>query len=206
VTTSRALGEATGGVPFASANSETWLHTLEGSGQARPAALGQLRKILLAAARFEAARRRRAVTDLGQEELDDIVRQAADEALDSVLDNLNNCDGKRRFTTWACKFAVVEVSVRLRRRAWRGRTLPSEGECWSFASKHGDAKKLNQLRRLAEETLANGERQALFLTLGNVPVDVIADHLGTTRGAVYKTLQRAHTKLSAGRLDSEGSR
>jgi len=145
------------------------------------------------------------MTDLGDEELDDIVGKAADEALDSVLNSLKKCDGQRRFTTWACKFAVVEVSVRLRRRAWQGRTLPSEGECWSFASKHGGGQNLNQLRRVAEETLGDGERQALFLTLGNVPIDVIADRLGTTRGTVYLTLQRAHTKLSADRLDSEGA-
>lgn len=206
MTTSRdaALGGPAAGGPFAGANTETWLNALAGSGHARAAAVRQLRTILVAAARFEASRRRRDMTDLGDEELDDIVSEAADEALNSVLKSLKKCDGKRRFTTWVCRFAVVEVSVRLRRRAWQGRTLPSEGECWSFASKRGDAQKLNQVRRVAEETLGDRERQALFLTLGNVPIDVIADHLGTTRGTVYNTLQRAHAKLSAGRLDSEG--
>jgi RNA polymerase sigma-70 factor (ECF subfamily) len=184
---------------------EAWLTALDSGGRAGTEAAGRLRTILGAAARFEASRRARAIPDLGHEELDDIVSEATEEALDSLLNSLQKCDGERRFATWACKFALVEVSVRLRRRAWQGRTLPSEGECWSFAAKHGDAQKLNQLRRVAEEMLGDGERQALFLTLGNVPIDVIADRLGTTRGTVYHTLQRAHRKLSAGRLDSEGA-
>jgi RNA polymerase sigma-70 factor, ECF subfamily len=199
------LSESVFGASFGGSDAETWLSALQSGGRARAEAVFRLRSLLVAAARFEASRRPRDMTDLGDEELDDIVSKAADEALDSVLNSLKKCDGKRRFTTWACKFAVAEVSARLRRRAWQGRTLPSEGECWSFAAKHGDAQKLNQLRRVAEEMLGDGERQALFLTLGNVPIDVIADRLGTTRGTVYHTLQRAHKKLSAGRLDSEGA-
>jgi predicted DNA-binding protein (UPF0251 family) len=44
----------------------------------------------------------------------------------------------------------------------------------------------------------------LFLTLGDVPIDVIADRLGTSRAAVCHTLQGARTKLSASLVDSEG--
>ncbi len=33
------------------------------------------------------------------------------------------------------------------------------------------------------------------LALGGVPIDVLADRLGTTRGALYKTLHDARRKL-----------
>jgi RNA polymerase sigma-70 factor, ECF subfamily len=206
VTTSRRAGlsEPAVGAPFAGANSETWLTALESSGRGRAAAVGRLRTILVAAARFEASRRRRDMADLGNEELDNIVSEAADEALNSVLKSLEKCDGNRRFTTWARKFAVVETSVRLRRRAWHSRSLPSEGECWASASKDADHQDLRQLRRLSEEALGNPERRVLTLTLGHVPIDVIADRLGTTRGAVEQMVRKARAKLSGSLVGSEG--
>jgi RNA polymerase sigma-70 factor, ECF subfamily len=207
VTTSRRAGlsEPAVGAPFAGANSETWLTALESSGRGRAAAVDRLRTILVAAARFEASRRRRDMTDLGDEELDDIVSEAADEALDSVLNSLKKCDGERRFTTWACKFAAVETSVRLRRRAWHSRSLPSEGECWASASKDADHQDLGQLRRLSEEALGDPERRVLTaLTLGHVPIDVVADRLGMTRGAVYQMVRKARAKLSGSLVGSEG--
>jgi RNA polymerase sigma-70 factor, ECF subfamily len=206
VTTSRRAGlsEPAVGAPFAVANSETWLTALESSGRGRAAAVGRLRTILVAAARFEASRRRRDMADLGNEELDNIVSEAADEALNSVLKSLEKCDGNRRFTTWARKFAVVETSVRLRRRAWHSRSLPSEGECWASASKDADQQDLRQLRRLSEEALGNPERRVLTLTLGHVPIDVIADRLGTTRGAVDQMVRKARAKLFGSLVGSEG--
>jgi RNA polymerase sigma-70 factor (ECF subfamily) len=35
------------------------------------------------------------------------------------------------------------------------------------------------------------------LTLNGVPIDVLAERLGTTRGALYKTLHDARRKLRA---------
>jgi RNA polymerase sigma-70 factor, ECF subfamily len=206
VTTSRRAGlsEPAVGAPFAVANSETWLTALESSGRGRAAAVGRLRTILVAAARFEASRRRRDMADLGNEELDNIVSEAADEALNSVLKSLEKCDGNRRFTTWARKFAVVETSVRLRRRAWHSRSLPSEGECWASASKDADQQDLRQLRRLSEESLGNPERRVLTPTLGHVPIDVIADRFGTTRGGVDQMIRKARAELFGSLVGSEG--
>jgi RNA polymerase sigma-70 factor (ECF subfamily) len=177
-------------------DAETWLNALQSGGRERAEAVARLRSLLVAAARFEASRRRRDMTDLGDEELDDIVSKAADEALDSVFKSLKKCEGERRFTTWACKFAVVETSVRLRRRGWHSRSLPSEGECWASASKDADHQDLRQLQRLSEEALGNPERRVLTLTLGHVPIDVIADRLGMTRGAVYQMVRGAQAQLN----------
>jgi RNA polymerase sigma-70 factor, ECF subfamily len=198
------LSEPVLGASFVGSDAETWLTALQSGGRAGAEAVARLRGLLVAAARFEASRRRPDMTDLGDEELDNIVSEAADEALDSVLNSLKKCDPERRFTTWARKFAVVETSVRLRRRAWHSRSLPSEGECWASASKDADHQDLHRLRRLSEEALGNAERRVLTLTLGHVPIDVVADRLGTTRGAVDQMVRHARAKLSGSLGGSEG--
>lgn len=198
------LSESVPGGSFVGSDAETWLTALQSGGRERAEAVARLRGLLVAAARFEASRRRRDMTDLGDEELDDIVSEVADEALDSVLNSLKKCDRERRFTTWACKFAVVETSVRLRRRAWHSRSLPSVGECWASASKDADHQDLRQLRRLSEEALGEPEQRVLTLTLGHVPIDVIADRIGKARGTVDQMVRNARAKLSASLVGSEG--
>jgi RNA polymerase sigma-70 factor, ECF subfamily len=198
------LSEPVLGASFVGSDAETWLTALQSGGRERAEAVARLRGLLVAAARFEASRRRPDMTDLGDEELDNIVREVADEALNSVLKSLEKCDRERRFTTWACKFAVVETSVRLRRRAWHSRSLPSERECWASASKDADQQDLRQVRRLSEEALGNPERRVLTLTLGHVPIDVIADRFGTTRGAVEQMVRKARAELSGSLVGSEG--
>jgi RNA polymerase sigma-70 factor (ECF subfamily) len=199
------LSEPILGSSFVGSDAETWLTALQSGGRAGAEAVFRLRSLLVAAARFEASRRRPDMSDLGNEELDNIVSEAADEALNSVLKSLEKCDGNRRFTTWARKFAVVETSVRLRRRAWHSRSLPSEGECWASASKDANHQGLRQLRRLSEEALGEPERRVLTaLTLGHVPIDVIADRIGTTRGTVDQMVRNARAELSASLVGSEG--
>jgi RNA polymerase sigma-70 factor, ECF subfamily len=207
VTTSRHQGlrEPTVGT---GSDAETWLTALNSGGRARAEAVDRLRTLLVAAARFESSRHGRDIPDLGDEELDNIVREAADQALNSVLNSLQKCDGERRFTTWARKFAVVEASTRLRRRAWQSRALPSEGECWASASNHADPQDLRLLRRVSQQELSDMERRVLTaLTLGQVPIDVIADRLDTTRGAVYQMVRGAraqlHTSLAASQGEAE---
>ena len=198
------LSESVPGASFVGSDAETWLTALQSGGRERAEAVARLRGLFVAAGRFEASRRRPDMTDLGDEELDDIVSEAADEPLNSVLKSLEKCDRERRFTTWACKSAVIETSVRLRRRAWHSRSLPSEGECWASASKDADHQDLRQLRRLSEESLGNPERRVLTLTLGHVPIDVIADRFGMTRGAVDQMIRKAWARLFGSLVESEG--
>src|SRR5947199_152979 len=82
-------------------------------------------------ARYEVARRRPTLPHLRGGDLDDIATQAADDALVSVLRRLPDFRGASRFTTWAYKFALLETSVALRKRAWQGRELPLEPESWT---------------------------------------------------------------------------
>jgi RNA polymerase sigma-70 factor (ECF subfamily) len=179
---------------------------LRSTGPEHDAAVARLHELLLRAARFEVGRRRAAMPHVRGDELDDIANEAADDALVSVLRRLDDFRGESRFTTWAYKFALLEAAVKLRQRAWQGREVPLEPEAWSLLPSAGlepgeEAEQSELMHRLQE---AIGEeltaRQRLVLVacaIDGVPIDVLADRLGTTRGALYKTLHDARRKLRA---------
>jgi RNA polymerase sigma-70 factor, ECF subfamily len=183
--------------------SRAWLRELRAG---EPDAVARLHALLLRAARFEVARRRPTLPHLRGNELDDIANEAADDALMSVLARLDDFRGASRLTTWVYKFALLEAAVKLRKRAWQGRELPLEPESWSlFASGGGgpdEQAEQNELleaiqRAIAEDLTERQRRVLVALALNGVPIDVLADRLGTTRGALYKTLHDARRKLRA---------
>ena len=188
--------------PVLDDDSRAWLHDLRADGQARDAALARLHALLLKAARFEAARRR-APSQLRPGELDEIAADAADDALVSILARLDDFRGASRFTTWAYKFALLETAVKLRRRAWQGREIPLDDDGWSgFAAGTlgpSGAAEQNELVAAVQDGIAaltpHQRRVLVALTLNGVPIDVLADRLGTTRGALYKTLHDARRRL-----------
>jgi RNA polymerase sigma-70 factor (ECF subfamily) len=163
-----------------------------------------LHTLLLKAARFEVNRRRPTLSHLGGNELDDIALDAADDALISVLARLEDFRGLSRFTTWAYKFALFEAGVKLRRRAWQGREIPVEPKGWGAFAAAGlepdqeteQSELLSTLRDAIDEILTPHQRRVLIaLALNGVPIDVLAERLDTTRGALYKTLHDARRNL-----------
>ena len=186
--------------------SREWLQSLRASGAARDEAVAQLHALLLRAARFEVDRRRAGMPHVRGDELDDIAVEAADDALMSVLRRLDDFRGASRFTTWVYKFALLEAAVKLRKRAWQQREIPLEPEAWNaFSSlelgpdaEAEQSELVATLHRAINEILTPHQRRVLVaLALNEVPIDVLADRLGTTRGALYKTLHDARNKLRA---------
>jgi RNA polymerase sigma-70 factor (ECF subfamily) len=182
------------------------LASLRADGTRRDDALVRLHALLLRAARFEVARRRPTLPHLRGDELDDIATEAADDALMSVLKRLDDFRGASRFTTWVYKFALLEAAVKLRKRAWQGREVPLEPESWSVLASGAlepDAEAeqtelLSTLERGINTVLTPHQRRVLVaLALNGVPIDVLAERLNTTRGALYKTLHDARRKLRA---------
>lgn len=186
--------------------SREWLASLRSVGAEQAEAIERLHGLLLRAARFEVARRRPGLPHLRGNELDDIAQEAADDALMSVLGRLDDFRGASRFTTWVYKFALYEAAVKLRRRAWQGREVPLEPETWgmfasSGATPEGEAQQGELLRAVKDgivEVLTPRQREVLVaLALNGVPIDVLAERMGSTRGALYKTLHDARGKLRA---------
>ena len=116
-----------------------------------------------------------------------------------------------RFTTWVYKFALLEAATNVRRLAWRGREIPLEPDDWAQLPGRGspadDAERselLAAIREAVDTELTPHQRDVLVaLTLNDVPIDVLAERLSTTRGALYKTLHDARKKLRA-RLSERG--
>jgi RNA polymerase sigma-70 factor (ECF subfamily) len=183
---------------------DTWVGDLRADGRRRQLAVERLHALLVRAARFEVARRRAALPALRGDELDDIALEAADDALVSVLRRLDDFRGESRFTTWAYKFALLEAAVKLRKRAWQGREVSLEPERWTGFAAGGPTPQatveqnelLARVQRAIAEVLTPHQRQILVaIALNGVPIDVLAERLGTTRGALYKTLHDARRKL-----------
>ena len=132
----------------------------------------------------------------------------------AVLAKLDRFRGQSRFTTWAYKFALLEAAVKVRRLAWQGREIPLEPTEWprfadSGSSPHAQTERgelLGKISRAIDTELTPHQREVLVaLALNEVPIDVLAERLGTTRGALYKTLHDARRKLRRA-LDPEEER
>ena len=183
-----------------------WVEALSADGVERDEALAALHELLLRAARFGLGRRRAALAHVRGEELGDLAMQAANDAMVALLGKLDTYRGASRFTTWAYKFALLEAGVKVRRRAWQGREVVLEPESWPSFADEGPtvesgpegAELLTALQRAVREELTPHQR-AVFtaLALNEVPIDVLAERLDTTRGALYKTLHDARRKLRA---------
>ena len=185
--------------------SGAWLAALRDDGPGREDACARLHALLLRAARFEINRRRATLPHLRGGDLDDLAQQSADDALLAILDKLDEFRGESRFTTWAYKFALLEAAVKLRRRAWQGREVPLQPESWSLIadrdgvspSRSAESRELlESVRDAIERELSPHQREVLIaVALNGVPIDVLAERLSTTRGALYKTIHDARKKL-----------
>ena len=199
-------------VADASPVERNWVDALSGEGAEREEAIADLHDLLLRAARFEIGRRRAALSHVRGENIDDLAVQAADDALVALLAKLDTYRGASRFTTWAYKFALLEAGVKVRRRAWQGREVVLEPESWPAFADAGPSVEhrreatelLDALKRAVSERLTPHQRDVFTaLALNEVPIDVLSERLGTTRGALYKTLHDARQKLRV-ELAAEG--
>jgi RNA polymerase sigma-70 factor (ECF subfamily) len=197
---------ATVAVDRLDAESRRWVDELADDGAAHDAAVLRLHALLLRAARYEVGRRRRSMPYLRGDDYDDLAQQSADDALVAVLRKLGSFRGDSRFTTWVYKFALYEAAVKLRRRAWQDRELTLQPDAWpAFASaapspgeRLEERELLTAVRTAISERLSAHQREVLVaVTISGVPIDVLAERLNTTRGALYKTLHDARKKLRA---------
>lgn len=99
--------------------SRRWVEQLHADHPRHEQAVAKLHDILQRAARHELNRRRGQLGSAAGPEADDIAHQCADDATMNILAKLDDFQGLSRFTTWACKFAIFEVSNKLARHAWR---------------------------------------------------------------------------------------
>ena len=204
-------------MPRLDPDSAGWLRMLAGTGPAREAALARLHEMLVRIARGEVGRRAPRLQLTGPE-LDDLAYQAAADALIAITGKLGQFRGESRFTTWAYKFVIFEVSKKIGRHFWRGPYASLAGEDWSRLpdrfgldpARESEWRDLiTALRRAVDEVLTERQRRAFVaIVLNEIPADALMHELGTTRNAIYKTLYDARRKLraqlvAAGHLDPD---
>ena len=193
--------------PFAGLDPDSaeWVRALAGTGPDRDDALARLHKLLLRVARREA--RRRAALYIAGRELDDVAHQAASDALMAITARLGNFLGQSRFTTWACKFVIFEVSTKVGRHFWRQAAVAMDAEDWDrLPDRFGlepdrvsEWKELIAALHRAVDTVLSDRQRRVFIAivLNGVPADGVAAELGSNRNAIYKTLFDARQKLRA---------
>ena len=188
-----------------------WVMALSGPTGEREEVIADLYALLLRGARFEFARRRASLTDVGRAEEADLATQAADDALVAILAKLDTFRGASRFTTWAYKFVLLEAGVKARRRAWHGREVTLDDEAWATVADTGtsahEVLEHTELMRAigdAMHTSLTPRQREVFsaLALNDVPIDVLAERLGTTRGALYTALHGARRQVRRALADT----
>jgi RNA polymerase sigma-70 factor (ECF subfamily) len=200
-------------------DSAQWLRALEGTEAEREAASLRLHAMLLRVARNE-VRRRRGYLQIAGPEVDDLAHQAAADAMVAILAKTGQFRGDSRFTTWAYKFVIFEVSTKIGRHFWRNRTVAMDDEDWSrlpdrFGLDAADEAEwrdlVNALRQAVDDELTDKQRQVFVaIVLNGVPLDSLVVELNSNRNAIYKVLFDARRKLRAalvakGVMDSESS-
>ena len=200
--------------------SEQGVRVLSGTGPQREAGLARLHELLLRIARAELQRRSGKLRITGPE-LDDLAYQAAADALLAIVVKIGQFRGESRFTTWACKFVIFEVSAKIGRHFWANPAVPMDAEDWDRLpgrfgpdpARETERRELaDAVRRAVDEELTPRQRKVFVaLVLNGVPMDALVAQLGSTRNAIYKTMFDARRKLRSalaanGYLDDQTSR
>lgn len=201
---------------------DQWLADLKGGpSEAQAAALEDLRTRLQRSIYYYLNHERSDLRDLSTHELTRMAEDLAQDATLRVMENLPNFRGESRFTTWANKIAVRLAISDLRRARYRDFSLDdltADGDLSpaSIASVGNDsglpnpetaAERTDVLAKITgalKDGLTERQYQALAaVALQGVPMDIVAEQMGTNRNALYKLLHDARRKLRT-QLEAQG--
>ncbi|MFV8188203.1 sigma-70 family RNA polymerase sigma factor [Streptomyces sp. AF1B] len=186
--------------------SAAWVDALENAcGPQYEQACTRLHELLVRIAMDEVFRRGSRYRISGPE-LDDIAHQAAADALMRITRKIHGFRGEAKFTTWAYRFVVLEVSNKLGRHFWRASNARVDSEEWAQVPdragvdpvSYWQARELVEAVRDAVATALSAHQRKVFVAVVNgVPLDTLASELETNRNALYKTMFDARKKLRA---------
>jgi RNA polymerase sigma-70 factor, ECF subfamily len=195
-------GPVAGGTPVP----DDWVRALSAAGAELERAAARLHEMLLRVALAE-TRRRCGQLRISGPELDDLAHQAAADAVIAIIAKIGEFRGESRFTTWAYKFVVYEVSSKIGRHFWRQPRVPMETADWDRLpdrfgldpARESEWRDLvRALRQAVEEELTEHQRRVFTaIVLDAVPLDALAIELGSSRNAIYKVMFDARGKLRA---------
>jgi len=185
------------------ADSSRWLLELRDRGPVGDRAVERLHAQLL---RMAYSRLLSSQPPLQRGEVDDAASDAAGDAVVAVLAHLDEFRGASRFTTWACQFALTEVSAGMRRRRRRmPEVLTEPGAIDAIACPQGGTERAVEEAELlrcvctAVNDLLTERQRIVLLALaidGESPAET-AGRLDSTVGALYKNVHDARRTLRA---------
>ena len=201
-------------------SNEEWIAALRAADAgAQSDALAELRKRLQRSIYFYLSQDRSDLRGLATQELVQMAEDLAQDATLRVMDNLDNFRGESRFTTWTNKIAVRLAISDLRRARYRdfsldeltadGDLLPASARLASPPSPSPEkvAERddvMEKIELALKEALTERQYQALVaVALKGIPMDVLAERMGTNRNALYKLIHDARRKLKT-HLESQG--
>lgn len=191
-----------------------WVADLSKAGEAQETALSDLRAIILRGLPYALSK----YMNPSDPQLESLSEEVAQDTLLRVLDSLNTFEGRSKFTTWVHKIAVRIALTELRRKRWRDVSLdelteraPGEGPLGLLEAHEAgpevvaeQSDMIEQLQRVISEELTEKQREALIATrIRGMPIEEVAQRMGTNRNALYKLLHDARQRLKS-RLEEEG--
>lgn len=199
---------------------EEWIAALQQEGDAAQAdALADLLLRLQRSIYFYLSQDRSDLRGLAEHELAQMAEDLAQDATLRVIDNLGNFRGESQFTTWATKIAIRLAISDLRRSRYKdfsldeltadGDLLPVSMRLAASASptpeKAAERDDVMEKTELAlKEALTERQYQALVaVAFKGIPMDVLAERMGTNRNALYKLIHDARRKLKT-HLEAQG--
>jgi RNA polymerase sigma-70 factor (ECF subfamily) len=187
------------------ATSLQWVEQLRPDHPRHEQAVAKLHGVLQRAALHELHRRRGQLASLSGPEFDDVAQQCADDAMVNILAKIAEFRGLSRFTTWAYKFAIFEVSGKVARHAWHHHPPSAEDLVWdqlpdTLAPNPGEQaerrEQLAVLKQAIDDDLTPRQREVFVaIALNDESIDVLALQLDSNRNAIYKNLFDARRKL-----------
>lgn len=190
-------------------SNEEWLRELRSGGPEQEQAINDLREYLLRAVLYFFSQNPGDLGRLARQEVEQVAQDLAQEALLTILKNLDEFRGESKFTTWAYRFAINMSLVEARRRRWKNISLDnllanSELPDFQFEDEAApdpdravrQQEVWNVIRETIEHDLTPRQREVLTaIAFDDVPMDVITERFHTNRNAVYKMLHDARSRL-----------
>lgn len=199
---------------------EQWLTDLTGAPEVQAAALRDLRERLQRGIFYYLSRERSDLSSLSSAEITHMAEDLAQDATLRVMENLGSFRGDSQFTTWATRIAVRVAISDLRRARYKDYSLDdltADGDLLPEASTAlmGDmpvgpersaerSEVFDRVENALHEALTERQYQALMaVAVNGVPLEIVAERMGTNRNALYKLLHDARRKLRT-YLESQG--
>ncbi|MGZ4234053.1 MAG: RNA polymerase sigma factor [Solirubrobacteraceae bacterium] len=187
------------------AESRAWWVRLHGREPERDRAIAELHERLRREAWFHIRLRTRGMSEFPRSDLDDLAVQAASDALLAVLRKLEHYRGDSQFWTWAKRFAQLEAPVSIRRRLGHDHLANDPERAFALADPGCSPQERAEAQELlgtvsgliVDQLTARQRAVVVAIAIDGVSTATLARELGTTRGAIYKTLHDARRRLAA---------